>query len=218
MLVPPTQGDAAHGRSYGDYIFDVTVPRGTATDHDTCLDGAVGEHQQAAHHDSRAGMHSGHSIFDQPMQYDIAIPPHRPPYGDTTMASGTHPSGLFWYHPHPHGYSRPQLNGGTSGLITVGNLCDYVRLDGRRCLLPSPEDFIDIALKDIQITGPDGKGGFPFSSDYDSTRCTMPHPGKCDFAGGEWLFTLNGMLYPTIKASSGKPQVWRLANTSPNVT
>ncbi|HEX5724692.1 MAG TPA: multicopper oxidase family protein [Longimicrobiaceae bacterium] len=32
-----------------------------------------------------------------------------------------HPEGLFWYHPHPHGVSDPQVAGGMSGVINIGN-------------------------------------------------------------------------------------------------
>lgn len=35
-----------------------------------------------------------------------------------------HPSGMFWYHPHPHGISEPQVLGGMSGAIIVGGLLD----------------------------------------------------------------------------------------------
>jgi FtsP/CotA-like multicopper oxidase with cupredoxin domain len=39
-----------------------------------------------------------------------------------------HPKGLYWYHPHPHGISDPQMIGGMSGLITIGQASDYVSL------------------------------------------------------------------------------------------
>src|SRR5436305_8237316 len=38
----------------------------------------------------------------------------------------THPSGLFWFHPHAHGLALNQVSSGLSGLITIGDLSDYV--------------------------------------------------------------------------------------------
>lgn len=35
-----------------------------------------------------------------------------------------HPQGMFWYHPHPHGISEPQVLGGMSGAIIVNGLLD----------------------------------------------------------------------------------------------
>lgn len=42
----------------------------------------------------------------QPFQYSIQIPPNDPP-------------GLYWYHPHPHGFSTAQVNGGASGALII---------------------------------------------------------------------------------------------------
>ena len=43
----------------------------------------------------------------QPFQYSIQIPPNDPP-------------GLYWYHPHPHGFSAPQVYGGAAGALIIG--------------------------------------------------------------------------------------------------
>ena len=44
-----------------------------------------------------------------------------------------HPSGLFWFHPHVHGISLNQLNAGMSGIITIGDLTDYVCVNDPTC-------------------------------------------------------------------------------------
>ena len=44
-----------------------------------------------------------------PFRYQIQIPTNEPP-------------GLYWYHPHPHGYTTLQVNGGASGAIIVGGI------------------------------------------------------------------------------------------------
>jgi len=44
-----------------------------------------------------------------PFQYQITIPTNEPP-------------GLYWYHPHPHGYTALQVNGGAAGAIIVNGV------------------------------------------------------------------------------------------------
>lgn len=44
-----------------------------------------------------------------PFQYQIQIPANEPP-------------GLYWYHPHPHGYTTYQVNGGAAGALVVGGI------------------------------------------------------------------------------------------------
>lgn len=44
-----------------------------------------------------------------PFQYQIQIPTNEPP-------------GLYWYHPHPHGYTALQVNGGAAGAIIVNGI------------------------------------------------------------------------------------------------
>jgi len=41
-----------------------------------------------------------------PFKYSIQIPANDPP-------------GLYWYHPHPHGFTAPQVYGGASGAIII---------------------------------------------------------------------------------------------------
>src|SRR5262249_5841897 len=46
---------------------------------------------------------------DPPFQYQIQVPANEPP-------------GLYWYHPHPHGFTTVQVNGGASGAIVAGGI------------------------------------------------------------------------------------------------
>lgn len=46
------------------------------------------------------------SPLDAPFEYRFRIPDSQPP-------------GLYWYHPHPHGYSEAQVLGGASGAMIV---------------------------------------------------------------------------------------------------
>jgi FtsP/CotA-like multicopper oxidase with cupredoxin domain len=44
-----------------------------------------------------------------PFRYRITIPLNEPP-------------GLYWYHPHPHGFTKTQIVGGASGALIVGGV------------------------------------------------------------------------------------------------
>ena len=46
---------------------------------------------------------------DDPFEYQIQIPSNEPP-------------GLYWYHPHAHGFTTVQVNGGASGAIIVSGI------------------------------------------------------------------------------------------------
>jgi len=45
----------------------------------------------------------------QSFEYDVQIPANEPP-------------GLYWYHPHPHGFSEGQVQGGATGALIVEGL------------------------------------------------------------------------------------------------
>jgi FtsP/CotA-like multicopper oxidase with cupredoxin domain len=47
------------------------------------------------------------------------IKPGAPAYEYRVRIPKTHPPGLYWYHPHPHGHSEEQVLGGASGALIV---------------------------------------------------------------------------------------------------
>ena len=59
-----------------------------------------------------------------------------------------HPSGMHWYHPHPHGFTDEQVAGGMSGAIIVGDI------RARTSDPTMPEKVL--LLKDFQPQGPNG--------------------------------------------------------------
>jgi len=207
LLVPPTHPDpGATVQLYGDYVLDVTQnkpPQASGTDE-------CGE-QMMAHH----------PVVPDHMQYEIKIPGEP---GETGVGSGQHPSGLFWYHPHPHGFSRMQTGGGTTGLITIGDMKDYVCKQGfanREC--PSTSALSHpryLELKDAQITPGDTGAVHTLLKDYGANDCKAGN-GECIFSDGSgiWVFTINGVQYPTLPdVKSDEGEVWRIANTSANAT
>jgi FtsP/CotA-like multicopper oxidase with cupredoxin domain len=53
----------------------------------------------------------------------LASPGHQLSY--TVVIPKTHPAGLFWYHPHPHGESNRQVEDGMAGAIIVDGIERY---------------------------------------------------------------------------------------------
>lgn len=165
------------------------------------------------------------------IDYRIAIPHGKPASAackSDPTASGCHPSGGNWYHPHPHGYSRPLLNGGTTGIITIGALCDSFPASPV-CHQALEANVKHIMLKDAQIAPQAGSGfwkmnaGFAFGDCLDTSE--EKTRGECilakDDAGAVqslWLFTLNGMQFPMLETVPGRSEIWRLTNASPNTT
>lgn len=47
------------------------------------------------------------------------IPNNGIPFGYSILIPADDPPGLFWYHPHPHGFSAPQVYGGAAGSLII---------------------------------------------------------------------------------------------------
>ena len=95
-----------------------------------------------------------------------------------------------------------------------------------------------LMLKDLQVfrnrQGGDGTGNKASAEGYRVIpACDTPGlvtTGSCPFSadpsdqppatliGGNWLFTINGQLRPTVTMQENFPEVWRIANVSSNAT
>ena len=107
--------------------------------------------------------------------------------------SPTHPTGLFWYHPHGHGNSEFQTFNGMSGGLIVEGLLDPFPPE-----LQGIEERI-LLLKDIQQAA-SGEG---VPDDIDSNAPTQR--------------TVNGLVNPTMTIRPGETQLWRVANVGPDI-
>jgi suppressor of ftsI len=95
-----------------------------------------------------------------------------------------HPAGLFWYHPHPHGFSDEQTRNGMSGALIVDGL-----LDPFPTLRHLPERLL--LLKDIQVK--DGR---------------VVHQE----IGRNTIRSINGIVKPVIVMRPGETELWRIGN------
>jgi FtsP/CotA-like multicopper oxidase with cupredoxin domain len=127
-------------------------------------------------------IHTSIQPSDPAFQYRFKIPKDQPP-------------GLYWYHPHPHGYSERQVLGGASGALIV---------EGIAALKPQvaalPERIL--ILRDQLLLGP------------------RSLPGDQDDATGKDI-SLNfvPVMYPlympaVLRVKPGRREFWRVLNAS----
>jgi FtsP/CotA-like multicopper oxidase with cupredoxin domain len=111
-----------------------------------------------------------------------------------------HPQGLYWYHPHRHGFVDPQVYFGLSGLLSIGRPDGgYPELNGVRQRV--------LALRYDYVTGGQISQNIPFNVGSNGATFTdLPH----------LFFTVNGQLNPTIDIRPGELQVWNVGNISDN--
>ncbi len=125
------------------------------------------------------------------------------------LIPANHPSGLFWFHPHAHGIALNQVSAGLSGIITIGQVKDYLHN------LPANTNTRHVILKDTQISS-----NQILSDQEDPGLCatSTSAPGVCTADdGSQWFFTLSGQLNPTFTVNSAG-EIWRITNASASVT
>lgn len=210
LLVSPDLDVTADGKAsepVGDTVYVCTVPQGETAG------GPSAQHCK---------LHASYFGADpSQMHYEVVLP-------------ANHPEGLFWYHPHLHMSARTQVGSGLAGLIYIKGQDTKVSGGARSSQgAEPPERFL--MLKDIQIGGidvssPDSiKASFLPVEKHDSEICgdrtgaTPPWQGACfgkdsDGHDAGWLFTVNGQVFPRIEVGASTTEVWRIGNTSADMT
>src|SRR5438067_2889692 len=113
LVSPKGTGFAGAGRdrSYGDCIFVMASTAGIGT-------------ASHAHDASTTGPADRPA---DPCSLGPGAPFARLESGDirySYVIAPDHPSGMYWFHPHPHGLSEGQVSNGLSGLMWIGNFWD----------------------------------------------------------------------------------------------
>jgi suppressor of ftsI len=98
-----------------------------------------------------------------------------------------HPQGLYWYHPHDHGFVDDQISLGLSGLIVIGNP------DGGAPQLNGLTQQL-LALKNARLAG---------------NQIIVPARDGSDHAAQ--TFTVNGQLNPVLTM---RPNEWQVFNVA----
>ncbi|MEG9437398.1 multicopper oxidase family protein [Edaphobacter sp. HDX4] len=125
------------------------------------------------------------------LHYDVTVPEDQPP-------------GLYWYHTHPHGESYQQDLDGMSGALIVDGIERYapeVRSIRQQVLV-----LRDAVLKQTDPSAPLQRARVNVSNSC-SIQSTEP----------ERLFTVNGVLRPSVAIRPGERQFWRIVNASPDL-
>ena len=111
---------------------------------------------------------------DPAFQFNVQIPANDPP-------------GLYWYHPHPHGYTTSQVLGGASGALII---------EGSNPLTDGLPEHVLIVRQNPPPPG--------FSEDQSDNLTLNFQPASPPHR-----------LLPIIEAQPGKKEFWRLLNASP---
>jgi FtsP/CotA-like multicopper oxidase with cupredoxin domain len=111
-----------------------------------------------------------------PFRYQLQIPANEPP-------------GLYWYHPHPHGFTTFQVNGGATGAIIV---------NGIEKIKPQVAGLAErVLIVRQQFIDPGGWVPGPFQLTLNFQPATFPATAS-----------------PIIQMKPGEKQFWRVANSS----
>lgn len=209
LLVKPTDG--ANG-AYGDYVLQTASPHGGVSD--PCA---------VPNSDSRAAHTHAASLPVKVMRHKFRIPGQPDDPEEVSFQTGHHPSGLFYFHPHPHGFSSLQLSGGTTSIITIGGMAHVGSVGS-----DAKQNVRHIMLKDMQIAQDATTKEWNFVAKGDTGLCDAPAPDRKFWLGGEcsskdqsqrWMFTINGVQNPTISdLNANEYEIWRITNASPTVS
>lgn len=124
----------------------------------------------------------------------LSIPPGESLTYEFTIPKN-HPSGIFWYHPHHHGYVAEQLFGGLAGLFIVrGELDEIPEIKAAK------EEFI--VLQDFALDA--------------SGRIQSPNHMELMMGREGQLLTVNGQVNPNFTIPKGGLLRWRILNASPS--
>ena len=178
IVSPKGTGFEGTGRDrvYGDCIFVKASTAGGGT---------------PGHAHSRPARGSGDAQGD-PCSLDPGASFTRTENGDirySYVIARDHPSGIYWFHPHPHGLSEVQVANGLAGLMSVGSLWDHAYLKCR--ITASPDD-----------AGLDG------CQDQEAQREELAAERRADAAGGFLqvrYLALKDIQVSKLKRSPGGP-------------
>lgn len=127
--------------------------------------------------------HGDNVFLDIPPGYDFRY---------NVQIPADHPSGLYWYHPHRHGYVNAQVYSGLQGLIVIeGGAADYPQVAPLRRRI--------LNIRNIGITNLGaGQAFVPIDQMTVTQMVTL----------------VNGAFQPNIDMHPGETQFWQIANTS----
>jgi len=120
---------------------------------------------------------------------DTLIQPGSPGFQYSVQIPTTEPPGLYWYHPHIHGFTEFQVNGGAAGAIVVEGMEKY------RPEVAGLTERIFVVRQQYLV--PWVPGPYQLSLNYVTTPSPPDVPSP-----------------PVIQMEAGQKEFWRVANAS----
>ena len=145
-----------------------------------------------------------------------SIQPSDPPFEYRFQIPANEPPGLYWYHPHIHGFSSREVSGGASGAMIIEGL---ERADSAVAGLPERV----LVIRDQELVNPDSP---PSKSEPVVPRMLIDRDGDSanngtGFGKPARDLSINFVPVPfpdyppaTIRMKPGERQLWRVLNAS----
>ena len=154
-------------------------------------------------------------VCHQDEVFKTSIQPGDPPFEYRFRIPDDEPPGLYWYHPHIHGFSSRQVLGGASGALIVEGI---ERATPETAGLPERV----LVIRDQDLLNPDA----PPSASEPAAQALIDRDGDAGNNGTGWGkpakdLSVNYMPVPypeypraTILMKPGERQLWRVLNAS----
>jgi FtsP/CotA-like multicopper oxidase with cupredoxin domain len=115
----------------------------------------------------------------------------------TVQIPANEPSGMYWYHPHPHGFSETQLLGGATGAIIVEGIQNF-----NSVVVGLPERILVVRDQPLQPAEVGVSGAPAHDLSLNNVPVTFPK------------YTPSLLQVPASTASAPVKEFWRVANTA----
>lgn len=134
-------------------------------------------------------------------QYEINIP-------------SDHPAGTYWYHPHKHGSSFPQLASGMAGFLVIeggeGDLGQLPELKNAKTIDLAFNELIFNAIGEMPGVNPSANDRYPIHSLFSFQAMMQYTINGLAVNEGESFTDCTGAKPPFLRMRPGEVQRWRL--------
>jgi FtsP/CotA-like multicopper oxidase with cupredoxin domain len=154
-------------------------------------------------------------VCHQDEVFKTSIQPSDPPFEYRFRIPDNEPPGLYWYHPHIHGFSSKQVSGGASGALIVEGI---ERVTPEVAGLPERV----LVIRDQDLVNPNAEP----SASEPATQALIDRDGDAANNGTGWgkpskdlSINYASVPYPEYPRASilmkpGERQLWRVLNAS----
>ena len=145
-----------------------------------------------------------------------SIQPEDPPFEYRVRIPADEPPGLYWYHPHIHGFSKVEVLGGASGAMIIEGIEQaYPALAGlpERVLVIRDQDLVNPDAQPSKSEPVISKSQLDSDGDAANTGTGFGKPAK-DLSVNFVPVPFPDYPPATLKMKPGEKQLWRVLNAS----